>query len=85
MLLVEDTFSRENLGGYQMTVKNLLGIESSPLSEMEVMERLDEAQRRGWRVLELPLNKSGNLTKKIILSRIEEKGVMKDYEGLYVG
>ncbi|MBI2151641.1 hypothetical protein HYU21_02860 [Candidatus Woesearchaeota archaeon] len=68
-----------------MTVKNLLGIESSPLSEMEVMERLDEAQRRGWRVLELPLNKSGNLTKKIILSRIEEKGVMKDYEGLYVG
>ncbi|MBS3123169.1 hypothetical protein J4437_00900 [Candidatus Woesearchaeota archaeon] len=68
-----------------MAIKQLLGIENSSLTDMEIMEKLEEAQRRGWRVLELPINNGSSLKKKIYLSGIEEKGVMKDNGYAYYG
>ncbi|MFH1276344.1 MAG: hypothetical protein ABIH82_04500 [Candidatus Woesearchaeota archaeon] len=60
-----------------MSLKQILGLDACLLSEIEIMEKIAEAQKKDIRVIEFPIGKK---TVQITLKGINPKGIMKDYE-----
>ena len=64
-----------------MTLKKLLGIESSPLSEMEIMGILEDAYHRNLHMVEFP--GKDKKTVRVTIKGINVEGIMNGYEGKY--
>ena len=63
-----------------MTLKKLLGLESSPLEEREIMRLIREAQQQKKPEIEFLV---GNRRIKLKLSQISPEGLMRDYHDYY--
>ena len=61
-----------------MTLKKLLGAESSPLSDLEIMRMLEDAYHHNLRTIEIPGR--GGKPVCITIKGINVEGIMKEYE-----
>ncbi len=63
-----------------MTLKKLLGLESFPILEVEIMQQIKDACQRKQEIIEFT---SGKKKVKLKLSQIASEGVMRDYQDYY--
>ncbi|MBI2146702.1 hypothetical protein HYU22_05155 [Candidatus Woesearchaeota archaeon] len=63
-----------------MTMKKLLGLESSPLEEREIVRMIQEAQQQKKPEIEFLV---GTRKIKLKLSQISPDGLMRDYHDYY--
>ncbi len=63
-----------------MTLKKLLGLESSPLEDREIMRMIREAQQKKKQEIEFLV---GTKKVKLKLSQISPEGLMTDYHDYY--
>ena len=63
-----------------MTLKKLLGLESFPIREVEIMQQIKDAYQRKQEVIEFT---SGKKKVKLKLSQIATEGLMRDYQDYY--
>ncbi len=63
-----------------MSLKKLLGLESFPIREVEIMQQIKDAYQRKQEVIEFI---SGKKKVKLKLSQIATEGVMRDYQDYY--
>lgn len=64
-----------------MDVKKVLGLESFPIPDREVMRRIIEARRNDQD--EVVFTSPGCQTVKIKLARVNRAGLMKEYQDYY--
>ena len=65
-----------------MSLKDLLGLESFNLSDVEIMNRITDARRKNIEILEFA---SGRKRVSINLVRLHPEGLMRDYRDYYTG
>ncbi|MBI4983625.1 hypothetical protein HZC32_03200 [Candidatus Woesearchaeota archaeon] len=63
-----------------MSVKKLLGLDSFPVREEEIMQKIQEAYSKGERELTFSAGKN---RVKITLNRLSLDGLMRDYQDYY--
>ncbi len=63
-----------------MGIKTMLGLESSSLSDAEILHQIRDAQQRKQAVIEFH---SGRRTVRLKLSQISPDGLMDDYQEYY--
>ena len=63
-----------------MTLKKLLGLEAFPLTDEEIMQKIQEAQQRHLSVVEFSMPSK---RVKIKVSDVEPQGMMREYWDYY--
>lgn len=64
-----------------MGVKKVLGLESFPIADREIMRRIAEARRNDLN--EVVFTSPGCKTVKLKLSRVNTAGLMREYDDYY--
>ena len=62
-----------------MSLKQLLGLQSCPLNDLEIMNKLQNAYHHDLRIVEFPLQGSRK-TVQVLIKGINTQGIMKEYE-----
>lgn len=63
-----------------MSIKNVLGLETFPITEEEVIRKIKEAQSKNLREVEFT---SGSKTVKLRLAQTQTVGMMTDWHDYY--